>query len=427
MPNVVRVLTRLSLLLVLLLLLVLVIANIAILSSSYTRSILHENLPATSGGGEQTIGDHVWRRTREPSSLVEVQDEHPIRQLMHDADEAFQRYDADRSTTFKQTVQKYRLKHGRHPPPGFDQWYRFAREKKAHNIDDFQQIQDDMRPFWAVPPREIRQYAAHASDEPGDLIAVISLRRGSVFQETWGWRSETFIKMLSTVARFLPDMDIPINRMDQPRVIVPWEDMQAMLEIEEQSRSLRIAGMVGQFTQHMSDMYVPHPQYPAPAWLNRWNPFIYAKERMATADDPRPDYGWFNYAGGNFMELASKACPPNSHARNQAAAASLSAAEKSYKHEQGGFITNFNASSDLCTVGPQIENLHGMLYASTSMLVSHKLLPIFGECKVNVNNDILFPANMYWKKDKRYDYKDTQDVNWDDKDDTMIWRGATSK
>lgn len=68
-----------------------------------------------------------------------------------------------------------------------------------------------------------------------------------------------------------------------------------------------------------------------------------------------------------------------------------------------------------------------MLYTSTSMLVSHKLIPIFGECKVNVNNDILFPANMYWKKDKRYEYKDTQDINWDDEDDTMIWRGATSK
>jgi len=60
------------------------------------------------------------------------------------------------------------------------------------------------------------------------------------------------------------------------------------------------------------------------------------------------------------------------------------------------------------------------------MLVTHKLVPIFGECKVNVNSDILFPANMYWKHDKRYQHDDEQDINWDDKDDMLVWRGVTS-
>ncbi|GAB7365620.1 hypothetical protein MBLNU230_g6688t1 [Neophaeotheca triangularis] len=67
-----------------------------------------------------------------------------------------------------------------------------------------------------------------------------------------------------------------------------------------------------------------------------------------------------------------------------------------------------------------------MLYASTSTLATHKLIPIFGECKLNVNNDILFPANMYWKRDRRYEYNGEQDVSWHNKDDTMIWRGSTS-
>lgn len=51
------------------------------------------------------------------------------------------------------TVAKYREKYGRHPPPGFKDWYIFARERNVHNIDDFEQIMDDLRPFWAIEPR----------------------------------------------------------------------------------------------------------------------------------------------------------------------------------------------------------------------------------------------------------------------------------
>lgn len=45
-------------------------------------------------------------------------------------------------------------------------------------------------------------------------------------------------KMITAVSKYLPDMDIVMNRLDQPRVIVPWEDMQAALKKEEASRAL---------------------------------------------------------------------------------------------------------------------------------------------------------------------------------------------
>lgn len=284
-----------------------------------------------------------------------------------------------------------------------------------------------MRPFWAVPPAEIRRYAAHASDDLDHAVSTISLRDGQVFQETWGsWRSETFIHMLATVAEWLPDMDLPMNRMDQPRVVVPWEEMQEMLAIEEQTRSLPQANVRDSWTKNMLGFWSPKPQPPETSWLNRLNPFYYPTEHVETPSDPYPEYGWFPYHGQQYMDLAAKACPPESYARNANSTEHFKVAEASYKHELGGFVTNFNLSSDLCTVGPQISRLHGTLYASTSMLATHKLVPIFGECKVNVNNDILFPANMYWKRDPRYEFDDEQDISWDDKDDTMVWRGVTS-
>ncbi|CAK4032094.1 glycosyltransferase family 90 [Lecanosticta acicola] len=411
-------------------LLALLIADVAILWSEYSTTILYEQwLPSVAGAHEQRIGNNVWQKTTEPTPYFEVRDKHPIKNLMREGDKKFEEYIAHRSKNFKETVRRYRETYGRHPPPGFKQWYKLARKRKVYNIDDFQQIHDDLRPFWALPPREIRNLAAHASDDDGHALSTISIRNGQVNQRTWGWRSETFIRLLGTVAEWLPDMDIPMNRMDQPRVIVPWEDMQRYLEIEEKTRSTGEAGVRDGFTKDSNALHVPRPRDGVAAWIDRWNPFQYGvdERRGDAADDPPPpDYGWFGYPGGQYMDLAAKACPPESYARKPSSTKLYKKTEASYKDPLGGFITNFNLSSDLCTVGPQIQNLHGLLYASTSLTATHKLVPVFGECKVNVNNDILFPANMYWKDDERYNYDDHQDLSWDDKNDMMIWRGVTS-
>ncbi|CZT04150.1 uncharacterized protein RAG0_10706 [Rhynchosporium agropyri] len=63
-------------------------------------------------------------------------------------------------------------------------------------------------------------------------------------------------------------------------------------------------------------------------------------------------------------------------------------------------------------------------YSLRSMIVSKKLLPIFGECKVNVNSDILFPAKMYYRDDETYIYDFKFEYEWDEKKDMLMWRGV---
>ena len=60
------------------------------------------------------------------------------------------------------------------------------------------------------------------------------------------------------------------------------------------------------------------------------------------------------------------------------------------------------------------------------MIATKRLVPVFGECKVNINSDILAPANMYWDRDVRYDYNGEHDESWEDKKEAVIWRGVTS-
>jgi hypothetical protein len=325
-------------------------------------------------------------------------DGHPIANLMKEADRQWLAYENDRSTNFRQTVAKYRETYGRHPPPGFKEWYMFARKRNAHNMDDFKQITGDLRPFWAVAPAEIRQMAAKLQHSDG-IMGVQIRNKKVVYSGEEGWRIETFRKSVKRIAQYLPDMDIALNTHDQPRVMLSWEDTQEYLRTEALTRSM---------PKDAQDRFTPGMKY-----LDKKDP-----------DVEGADPSWFSIAGKLYMDFAQDSCPPESPARNHNI--TTEEANKLYKSSTGGFITNFTASSDLCTVGPVLGKNHGFLFSASSNLITRKLIPVFSECKVSVNNDILFPANMYFMNDKRYKYNARHDYEWEEKGDNLLWRGVTS-
>jgi len=55
---------------------------------------------------------------------------------------------------------------------------------------------------------------------------------------------------------------------------------------------------------------------------------------------------------------------------------------------------------------------------------SRVLQPLFGGSKFAVNNDILFPAPMYWNGEERFEMGDV--TPWSSKQDTVIWRGTAT-
>ncbi|KAK0125360.1 hypothetical protein ONS95_000618 [Cadophora gregata] len=350
----------------------------------------------SSAHGYETV---EWHQDKEYfEHHAGVQDNHPISTLMRDANEAWRLYDSRRSKTFRETVKSYRKSYKRNPPPGFKEWYKFARERGVHNIDDFGQIMDDLRPFWGVEPAMLRKAAGIMHEDPRNGISGLHIREHKIWKLTnANWRVETFAKIVKQFVEFLPDMDISINRLDQPRVVVPWDNMQELLSLEAASRQI--------FPEATSQ------------WSKNMTGFLKENETSNMQVDPK----FFDAAGKSFIPVIREACPPDSRARNQ----TVSLGEAGYR-DNYGFVTNFNRSSDLCVVGPDIQHKHGLLFAPSSMMVSKQLLPIFGECKVNINSDILFPANMYYMDDERYLYDPKFDYDWDDKKDTLMWRGVTS-
>lgn len=397
-------------LLIAILSLFLIVANLLVLSGADVRSRI-ENFPILrkppqNSGGSSSGYDSLDSSWQDDSSFQDVKgpiDAHPISKMIAEADKKWREYSDNRSMTFKETVSKYRKKYGRYPPPGFEQWYRFARERNVYNIDDFEQIMDDLRPFWAVEPHVIRTLAAHMWEKDDDGISGIHIRNHTVMkQHNPSWRSETLVSLIEKFIKFIPDMDIAMNRLDQPRVVVPWEDMQAMLTKELETRQIppEVSNEYTQHTHGFLDLNAEHD------------------------DGPREDPQWYGAHGKQYMDIAKTACPPESHAR--ANESNLADSEALYKSRLGGIITNYNRSSDLCIMGPELQDKHGFLYSSSTVIATKRLVPVFGECKVNVNSDILFPANMYWKHDERYDYDATHDLDWSKKQESTVWRGVTS-
>ncbi len=376
-----------------------ILINFLSLSDADIRSQIKSiPLPAFPGLKKQP-----WHHSEKMDEFPEPVDNHPISLLMKAADKSWRSYEDRRSTTFRQTVSRYRRRYGRHPPPGFKDWYKYSRKRNIHNIDDFEQIMDDLRPFWGVEPRVLRNLAANMWKDEAQGVAGIHIRNHKVVRVTQpSWRTETLVTLIDKFIKYLPDMDIAMNRFDQPRVVVPWEDMQDLLSKELDTRKPPPEASDG-FSTNMEE---------------------FLDVTVDEDEKPKEDPGWFPAHGKQYMDIASTACPPESHARSNLS--TPVEAQVLYKYRFGGIITNFNRSSDLCTVGPEIKDKHGFLFSSSSVVATKRLVPIFGECKVNVNSDILFPANMYWKHDERYDYSAKHDVDWNEKKDVIIWRGVTS-
>lgn len=83
--------------------------------------------------------------------------EHPIPQLMAAAEDAYRAKLARQSTSLGEAVAEYRRRYGRDPPKGFDRWYWYAVKHKFVLKDEFDAIDEDLRPFWALSGQELRR------------------------------------------------------------------------------------------------------------------------------------------------------------------------------------------------------------------------------------------------------------------------------
>ncbi|KAL7627229.1 hypothetical protein AAE478_001418 [Parahypoxylon ruwenzoriense] len=326
---------------------------------------------------------------------------HPIDRLISDAHAFHENLLKQRSFDLPTAAARYRGRRGRHPPPGFDAWFKYATEHEAIIVESFfDRIYADITPFWGLDPHTTAERASSWEH-------VVRVRNGVAngTGDTQGkvpWL-QLWTSLVAEAAPWLPDVDMPINYMDESRLIVSWEDVTSLVEKEQASRSIKPVGEV--VTKYTGLAKVDAGGDGAEPYRPRW-------------------------LGGDYWNLTQVACAPGSPSRNATAIENFEELpvfpedwnpDYAYK----GYVRNFTAAMDPC-IQPHLRGMHGTFVEPLTMSTSKELIPLFGGCKLPVNNEILIPGAMYLTDDPFYSGGDTHGPPWRQKRDGVVWRGVAS-
>jgi hypothetical protein len=330
----------------------------------------------------------------------------PIGSLMAQAEDVFSTVIGTQTYDLHTAAQSYRAIHGRHPPPGFDKWFHFAQSTGAVIAESlFDQIYRDLTPFWGVPADKMRNFA----NSFGDHIYV---RNGTANmttnhgQGTPNDRMVAWLDVVTSIQEMLPDLDMAINVMDESRVIVPWESIDKLVTVEIKSRHL--------LRNHkVTEKYMTLPNH-------------------TESPEHLPQVEWIGPGEERYWDIARVGCAPQAPARFKAAADDfrgppLMEPEYPMRTVQG-YVRNWTYVRDPCQQR-YLQEAHGTFIEPISVSTTHSLVPIFGESKLSMNNDILIPPAAYLSETfagGQYSNAHSHGGNWSEKISGVFWRGVAS-
>ncbi|KAH8881368.1 hypothetical protein GQ53DRAFT_799235 [Thozetella sp. PMI_491] len=329
----------------------------------------------------------------------DVAKRHPIDDLVAVAQKDFDDMLSRESHSLSDAAAVYRKARGRHPPPGFKEWYEFASERNAVVVEDFwDQIYHDLEPFWALPAGQIRKGA-------WDHEMIISVRNNrATASSDWFW-TEIWLSLIRSIEHLLPDMDIPLNAMDEPRIVVPWEKMDEYMTTAAATRRLVSPKEAVTMYQNLSK--------PGEG------PDRTQKIEEKDWEKKRP-----------YWRIARRGCAPQSLARTSDVLLSFNhtpvlSQGLAGPHMHRGFVSNSSLSTDICHQ-PDLQGLHGIFVEPLTVSSTQVLFPLFGGSKLSTNSEILLPAPMYWSEEERFMAGGETGVPWSWKKEQVMWRGVAT-
>lgn len=299
-------------------------------------------------------------------ALVNTAGPHTIDKVMYSTRIEMSRWlveNAKISESLRVAVSEYRDRHNRRkPPPNFDIWYEFAQARGSPVIDDFRQIDEDLEPFWNMRPDQIKGGIARLAASHD--ISIVSIKNGSVIRQSPvdDPNVDDFVQLIQPFAKYLVDMDLPINLLDHPRVLAPW-----------------------------TDVTLGHQD---------------------TLTTRTPMWSW------EHQQQLGQACPPNSPSREGFYSSTAQFCASCVRpHSIGQFPATADLARDLCHQ-PDMLSLHGFYLTNHPVRPFEELLPVFGRAKTNQYKDILIPL--------RHSDFPSYDTPFADKENRLFYRGAVN-
>ncbi|KAK4444092.1 glycosyltransferase [Podospora aff. communis PSN243] len=315
---------------------------------------------------------------------------HPLERLIYD-----RRVEADRwlihasvSDSLPVAVREYAERHnGRSPPPKFDAWYKFAKDRRSPILDHFAQMERDLLPFWGVSPDKVRNGVLRAAEELD--VVLVRIKNGTLVYDSSSLPStsitilDDMAAMVNSFGEHLPEnLEFAVNLNDRPRVLAPWDDIPT--------------GKHGGFTKLLSRSSPLDDAVP---------PAMQSLEDYTT---PRV-----------FREMTALTCPPGTQARSGVHWDVRDICTSCVRPQsQGQYLTEWPLALELCHQ-PDLLRLHGFHMTQPSPRPIQELLPVFSRSKTDSYRDILVPLRRH---DESLELADTG-AGFEMKRRKLFWRG----
>ena len=136
------------------------------------------------------------------------------------------------STSAGEAVVEYKRRYRRNPPKGFEEWVAFALNHGSKIIDDFDQIDQDLKPYRTT---EARQTFPMLQDQVKDCprTARITIQNGTMFMSTEYMYGTEWRRLIQPVLHALPNSVFYLNTIDEPRILHPSKPQAALIEFKE--------------------------------------------------------------------------------------------------------------------------------------------------------------------------------------------------
>lgn len=240
-------------------------------------------------------------------------------------------------------------------------------------------------------------------------ISLLSIKKGAVSYQPSedDVLMDSLVELVRPFAQHLPDLDLPINLLDRPRVLASWSDKTRFQQ----------AAMTKKFDLLTSGL---NRRDDPPSTDTEPDDGL-AKEAVTLQEklrDRKLATPW------EHQRQLGQACAPSSPTRWGFYANNrdfCSACANSHSH--GQYVQNWTQAQDICHQ-PDMFNLHGFYMAELPLQPFTELVPVFGRSKTDRFSDILIPLSRGNDKDTyNTELKDTEFVS---KDAKLFWRGDIS-
>jgi hypothetical protein len=302
--------------------------------------------------------------------------------LLREAEEKLSHIMSRQTESLDATIQAYRVRRNQEPPKGFDQWYTLASKSNAILVEDmWDSIYEDLEAYRGTPPLLLQAQAHLVAKSSCPLISGFFVRSGNVTStcEPDNFPCLEFQAMIGSIARWLPDMSIPVNGHASPRLIVPY----------------------------VNDARSPH-----------------------IGLLPIDDTALFTVPA-NTSTVWSEACPPStplgqSHIHAGRGVVDVSSSEARSQLPEDSWVSNTRTWRDVCQQ-PWLLKMHGALVRPNALNISQWLLPIFAPAKVSgIETAMLYPDTIYWAEDPDYHANVDVTKSWKSKSNKAFWRGSNT-